>query len=63
MVSPRGLALIDRNGDRRECIGETFNTGHQILVLIRDDHAASTTIIVPGTQKYRAILGKLAGRF
>lgn len=63
MVSPRGLALVDRNGDLRECIGETFNTGHQILILIRDDHATTTTIIVPGAHEIRAVRRKLAGRF
>jgi Zn-dependent peptidase ImmA (M78 family) len=50
MVYPRGFELRDRNGDRRECIGESFNTHHQILVLIRDQRPLnSVTIILPGS--------------
>jgi len=35
----RNLALIDLNGVRHECIGESFFTGHQVFVLI---HAVKT---------------------
>lgn len=59
MVYPRGVELIDRNGNRRECIGETFNTGHQILVLIRDHRALDATIIVPCAAKFGTALSKL----
>jgi hypothetical protein len=36
MTSPREVVLIDRNQDERVCIGEAFDTKHQILVLVRD---------------------------
>jgi hypothetical protein len=39
MGYPRELELVDRNGERRECIGEAFNTGHQILILLREQTA------------------------
>jgi Zn-dependent peptidase ImmA (M78 family) len=58
IVTPRGVQLIDRNGDRRECIGEAFYTGHQTLVLLRDNGPINTTIIMPGSQEFRTTLGK-----
>ncbi len=30
----RSFALTDLNGDRHECIGESFFTGHQVFILI-----------------------------
>lgn len=36
MTSQREIVLIDRNHDERACIGEAFDTKHQILVLVRD---------------------------
>jgi hypothetical protein len=63
MVAPKGLGLIDRNGDRRECIGEAFDTKHQILILLRDKGALNTTtIVLPGTRKFQAELRKLPRR-
>jgi Zn-dependent peptidase ImmA (M78 family) len=64
MVSPRGIALIDRNGDHRECIGETFNTKHQILILLRDERPlnTTTTIVMPGTVEFRRATTRLARR-
>lgn len=59
MVYPRGFELIDRNGDRRECIGEAFNTKHQILILLRDNQPLNATpIALPGTAIFRRALGK-----
>ena len=46
MVYPRGVGLTDRNGERRECVGEAFDTKHQVLVLLRDKGPLNTTIIV-----------------
>ena len=63
MVYPRGLGLVDRNGDRRECIGEAFDTKHQILILLRDKGPLNTTmIVVPGTGEFQAQLHKLPKR-
>jgi len=36
MIYPRQIALVDRNGDTRECFVEAFDTTHQVLVLILD---------------------------
>ncbi len=33
------LPLVDRNGDRQECVCESFSTGHQVFILI---HAVKT---------------------
>lgn len=61
MVYPRGFELIDRNGERRECIGEAFNTKHQILILLRDNHPLNAArIVLPGTATFRRTLGKLS---
>jgi IrrE N-terminal-like domain len=35
----RSFALADRNGDRHECVGESFTQGHQVFILI---HAVRT---------------------
>ena len=59
MVYPREIMLVDRNGDRRECVGEAFNTTHQILVLVLDKRPLNTTtIIVPGSDGFRRALAK-----
>ena len=63
IVSPRGIQLTDRNGDPRGCIGEAFHTGHQTLVLLRDDRPVNTTmVIVPSIREVRATLGKIVKR-
>ncbi len=60
MVFPRRLGLVDRNGDKRECIGESFDTGHQILILLRDKGPPNaTTIVVPGTAEFGKISRRL----
>lgn len=59
MVHPREIGLVDRNGDRRECIGEAFDTKHQILILIRDERPLNkTTIVLPGTGGIEKLGGK-----
>jgi Zn-dependent peptidase ImmA (M78 family) len=64
IVAPREIELVDRNGDRRECIGEAFHTGHQTLILLRDNRPMNTaTVIMPGTQEFRATLGKMGKGF
>jgi hypothetical protein len=64
IVTPRGVQLVDRNGDQRECIGEAFHTGHQTLVLLRDNRPMNTTtVIMPGTQEFQTTLGKIGKRF
>lgn len=48
MSRPRNCVLVDRNGDRHECVAESFTQTHQVFVLI---HAIATltrtTVIVP----------------
>lgn len=54
MVYPRGIELSDRNGNRRECIGEAFNTKYQILILLRDaGPLGATTIVMPSAASIR----------
>jgi hypothetical protein len=47
----RALALTDRNGDRHDCVAESFSTGHQVFILI---HAVKTLtasrIILPAAE-------------
>jgi Zn-dependent peptidase ImmA (M78 family) len=63
MVYPRGIGLVDRNGDRRVCIGEAFNTKHQILMLIRDERPLNTTTIVfPRTVEFEGLARKFLRR-
>jgi len=53
MVYPRELVLKDRNSEDRECIGESFDTTHQILVLIRDVGPVNRkSIIMPGSSDF-----------
>lgn len=63
MVQPRGIGLVDRNGNRRECTGEAFDTKHQILILVRDEGPLSTTTIaMPGTPGFQRVASKLGQR-
>ncbi len=47
----RSLGLVDRNGDRHECVAESFTQTHQVFILI---HAVktltATRIILPGAE-------------
>jgi len=48
MTFQKEIVLIDRNRDERVCIGGSFDTKHQILVLIRDVGLRSRSgIVVP----------------
>jgi hypothetical protein len=48
MAFRRELVLTDRNQDERLCIGESFDTKHQVLVLIRDvGPRTNAGIIIP----------------
>ncbi len=51
IVKPKNVGLVDRNGTLRECVGESFNTGKQVLVLIRDTGPISATIILPASKR------------
>ncbi|HET9282611.1 MAG TPA: ImmA/IrrE family metallo-endopeptidase [Candidatus Angelobacter sp.] len=60
MVYPREIVLKDRNFEQRECIGESFDTKHQILVLIRDvGPVKKKSIILPGSSDFNAIRHQL----
>jgi Zn-dependent peptidase ImmA (M78 family) len=63
MVYPRGIGLADRNGDCRECVGEAFNTKHQILILIRDERPLATTIVLPRSTEFERLAGRLFRRW
>jgi Zn-dependent peptidase ImmA (M78 family) len=53
MSYAREFVLIDRNSEQRKCIGESFNTTHQILVLIRDmGPLRRKSIILPGSSEF-----------
>lgn len=63
MVSARSFPLVDRNGDRRECTGETFDTKHQILILIRDDRPfAANTIVAPRKAQSAGLVQRIVRR-
>lgn len=60
MVYPRELVLKDRNFEERECLGESFNTKHQVLVLIRDMGPVNRkSIILPGSSDFKVIRHRL----
>ena len=42
----RSLVLIDRNGDRHECIAESFTQTHQVFVLIHAVRTLTTKIVL-----------------
>ncbi|MBN9248189.1 MAG: ImmA/IrrE family metallo-endopeptidase [Hyphomicrobium sp.] len=48
MVRPTSFAMEDRNGDPQECVAESFDTTHNIIILIYPVKAlTATTIIMP----------------
>jgi len=57
----RSLGLVDRNGDRHECIAESFTQTYQVFILI---HAVktltATRIILPASECPRS--GPSAGQ-
>ena len=47
----RSIALTDRNGERHECVAESFSTGHQVFILIHAVKTLTTTrIILPAAE-------------
>lgn len=54
MSFAKEIVLIDRNGDERLCVGEAFDTTHQILILLRDlNRPISPGIVVPFISTFR----------
>lgn len=47
MTAPRDFAFADRNGARHICIGEAFDTKHNILLLIYPQDALPNSILIP----------------
>ncbi|MGP0061095.1 MAG: ImmA/IrrE family metallo-endopeptidase [Beijerinckiaceae bacterium] len=42
----RSLRLVDRNGDRHECVAESFTQTHQVFILIHAVKTLTTTRII-----------------
>jgi hypothetical protein len=42
----RSLGLVDRNGDRHDCLAEAFTQGYQVFVLIHSVKTLTTTTII-----------------
>jgi hypothetical protein len=52
MVQPSTFAMKDRNGDARECVAESFDTKHNVIILIYPVKAlTASTIIMPSLAK------------
>lgn len=55
MIKPTSFAMKDRNGEPQECVAESFDTKHNVLILIYPVKAlTATTVIIPAGVK-RAI--------
>jgi hypothetical protein len=59
MVPPCDIVLTDRNGDRRECIGQTFKTKHQMFVLVRDERPVYKMVALPGEPEFQRVRAAL----
>jgi len=46
MTRPTQLVYSDRNGNRHECVGEAFDTTHNVLLLIYPTRALNPSILV-----------------
>jgi hypothetical protein len=46
MTKPTTFIKTDRNGDSHECIGETFDTTYNILVLTYPVKALATSTLI-----------------
>lgn len=46
MTRPTGFSLTDRNGDTHECVGEAFNTTHNVIILFYPVKALGRPIII-----------------
>ncbi len=53
MTGSRIISLLDRNGSRRQCTAEAFNSTHHIFILIRDAGPATRLISVGKTNTKR----------
>lgn len=51
MSAPRDFVFADRNGQRHVCIGEAFDTKHNILLLIYPQASLPTSIFLPGASR------------
>jgi hypothetical protein len=48
MIKPTSLAMSDLNGQRHECVAESFDTGYNIIILLYPEKAlTAATVIVP----------------
>jgi hypothetical protein len=48
MTRPRSLSIKDRNGDSHECLGEAFDTTHNVIILLYPVQAlGKQTFILP----------------
>jgi len=48
VIKPTSLAMRDRNGELQECVAESFNTTHNIIILLYPARAlTATTVIMP----------------
>lgn len=47
MTAPRDYVFADRNGKRHVCIGEAFDTKHNILLLVYPQAALPTSVFFP----------------
>lgn len=57
MTRARSLTIIDKNGDRHECMAEAFDTTYNILILMYPVRALNaTTFIVPPGFNSQAIV-------
>jgi hypothetical protein len=51
MTAPRDFVFADLNGQKHFCIGEAFDTRHNILLLIYPQTALPTSILVPAPKR------------
>lgn len=52
MTAPRDVVFADLNGQRHSCIGEAFDTRHNILLLIYPKAELPTSILVPAPKRF-----------
>jgi hypothetical protein len=52
MTAPRDYVFVDRNGKQHVCIGEAFDTKHNILLLIYPQAALPTSVFFPSVPNH-----------
>ncbi len=52
MTAPRDYVFVDRNGRQHVCIGEAFDTKHNILLLIYPQAALPTSVFFPSAPNH-----------